>query len=184
VSGLQLRHQAVEVERDRHHLQATFCIARPQLGRAIAIQLDPIPVRVVEVDRFAHPVVGSAGQRHARVDTAPHSVGEAAAIRVQDRVVVEAGAARGWRRPAGALPGVETDVVVVAAGREECRLTAEPLLQLEPEHIAVERERSVQVGNLEMHVADADLRIDWRAGLAAPVCHRRQATSSGPPIVG
>jgi hypothetical protein len=60
------------------------------------------------------------------------------------------------------VPGVEADVVVVAAGRNEGRLVAEPLLQLEAEHAAVELERPVEVGDFQVDVADVDTGIDRR----------------------
>ena len=51
-------------------------------------------------------------------------------------------------------------MVVVAAGRDERRLVAEALLQLEAEHAAVERERAIDVGHLEVDVADVDAGVD------------------------
>ena len=51
-------------------------------------------------------------------------------------------------------------MVVVPASGEERRLVAELLLELEAEHVAVEGDRALEVGNLEVHVADADARID------------------------
>jgi len=40
-----------------------------------------------------------------------------------------------------ALPGVEADVVVIAAGRNERRAVAHPLHHLEAEHAAVKPQR-------------------------------------------
>jgi hypothetical protein len=51
-------------------------------------------------------------------------------------------------------------VVVVAAGRDEGYLLAEALLQLESEHAAVEGEGAIEVGDLEVDVADVDAGID------------------------
>src|SRR5712691_12972986 len=53
-----------------------------------------------------------------------------------------------------ALPGVEPDVVMIAAGRNERRTRAHALLQLEAEHAAVEAERAVEIGDLQVHVPD------------------------------
>ena len=66
----------------------------------------------------------------------------------------------GGGEPPLRLPGVEADVVVVAAGRDEGGLVADPLLQLEAEHAAVELERAVEVGHFEVDVADVDAGID------------------------
>jgi hypothetical protein len=51
-------------------------------------------------------------------------------------------------------------MVVVAAGRDEGRLAAEALLELEAEHVAPEAERAVEIGDLQVDVADPHARID------------------------
>ena len=79
--------------------------------------------------------------------------------------MVQARGPRRRRRPAQALPGVQPDVVVVAARRDERRLRAVPLGDLEAEDAAVEPQRPLQVGDLQVDVADADLGID-RAGVS------------------
>lgn len=55
-------------------------------------------------------------------------------------------------------------MVVVAAGGEEGRTGAEALRQLEAEHVAIESEGAREVGDFEVHVADAGAWIDgsWR----------------------
>ena len=74
--------------------------------------------------------------------------------------MVEAGGAGRRRMAALALPGVEADVVVVVAGGDEGGVLAVARLQLEAEHAAIEGERPLDVGDLEMGVADADAGID------------------------
>ncbi len=51
-------------------------------------------------------------------------------------------------------------MVVVAAGRDEGGVVADPLLELEAEDAAVEVERAVEVGHFEVDVADVDAGID------------------------
>jgi hypothetical protein len=53
-----------------------------------------------------------------------------------------------------ALPGVEADVVMIAARRNERRAVAHPLHHLEAEHAAIEAERAVEIGDLEMNMPD------------------------------
>jgi hypothetical protein len=50
-------------------------------------------------------------------------------------------------------------MVVVARG-DEGGLIAELLLQLEAENAAVKADRSLEIGDLQMDVADVDARID------------------------
>jgi hypothetical protein len=51
-------------------------------------------------------------------------------------------------------------VVVVATGRDEDRLVAVARLLLEAEDADVEVEGALEVGDLEVHVADVHARID------------------------
>src|SRR5580704_16542573 len=77
--------------------------------------------------------------------------------------MVKPGGARRRRRAAAALPGVEPDMVVVAAGRDEGG--AGPAGgQREAEHAAIEIERALEVGDLEVDMADPHAIIDGREG--------------------
>jgi hypothetical protein len=57
-------------------------------------------------------------------------------------------------------------VVVIPPGRQERRPVPEPLRQLEPEHPLVKRERTREIGHLEVDLTDGDARVDgsWSAG--------------------
>ena len=50
--------------------------------------------------------------------------------------------------------------MVIASSRKERGLRTEPLGQLEAEHVAIKTERTFQVGDFEMYMADADFGID------------------------
>jgi hypothetical protein len=50
--------------------------------------------------------------------------------------------------------------MVVTASRDERRLVAVALCQFEPEHIAVERERPIEIRDFQMHMSDPDSRVD------------------------
>lgn len=66
----------------------------------------------------------------------------------------EAGRSRVGRLAVAAQPGVQADVVVVAARAQKRGLVAEALLQLEAEHVSPEPERALGFGHLEVGVAD------------------------------
>src|SRR6266702_4296546 len=53
-----------------------------------------------------------------------------------------------------AVPGVEADMVVIAAGRNERRTGAHALHHLKPEYAAVKPERAIEIGGLEMDMPD------------------------------
>ena len=51
-------------------------------------------------------------------------------------------------------------MVMIAAGRDEGRARTVTLDQLEAEHAAIEGERAVDVGDLQVHMADPGAGID------------------------
>ena len=53
-----------------------------------------------------------------------------------------------------ALPGVQSDVMMITAGGNESRSGIQPLHQLEPEHAAIKSKRAIEIGDLEMDVPD------------------------------
>ena len=70
-------------------------------------------------------------------------------------------------------------MVMVAPGRDEGGLAAVALHQLEAEHAAIEGERALEIGHLEMDVADPDAGIDGpRRRMSGGVMGERIATSS------
>ena len=62
--------------------------------------------------------------------------------------------ARRRRRGAKALPGVETDMMVIAPRREEGRAGAVALHHLEAQHAAIKGDGAVEIGDPQVHVAD------------------------------
>src|SRR6185436_15619259 len=65
------------------------------------------------------------------------------------------------RMAAGAFPSVRSDVMVITPGGKEHGLRAVALGDLKAEHVAIERQRALQIGHLQMNVADPDLRMKW-----------------------
>src|SRR5436309_13522534 len=87
--------------------------------------------------------------------------------RVKDCGVKQPCGAGRWRMAAFAFPGVEPDVVVIAAGRNERRARTEALHELEAKHAAIKSERAVEIGDLEMNMPDSRAGNDgWIVGHA------------------
>src|SRR5204863_9589898 len=86
-----------------------------------------------------------------------------AAVRVADSDVVQACRPRWRRRAVARLPGVQPEVMVIAAGGDERRLVAVPLHDVEAQDVPVEAQRLVDVRDLEVDVADVDALIDAHA---------------------
>src|SRR2546423_14608302 len=68
--------------------------------------------------------------------------------------MVQPGRPWGWRRRPPAGPGIEADVVMVAAGREEHGIAAVAGRDVEAEHVAIERNGAVEIGHRQMNVAN------------------------------
>ena len=69
--------------------------------------------------------------------------------------MIEAGRAR-WRRLAAvALPGVEPDVVVITASRDERCRVSHALHQLEAEDSTIEIQRALEIRHLQVHMTNA-----------------------------
>ena len=104
-------------------------------------------------------MVGGAGERNSGVDHPSHGRRESLAIGEEDGEVVQPGGARRGSRGPAACPGVEADVVMIAAGREEHGIGAVPRCHLEAQNVPIECERAVEIGYGQMHVADAGLGV-------------------------
>ena len=61
--------------------------------------------------------------------------------------------------------------MVIAAGRNERRAVAHPLHHLEAEHAAIEAERAIEIGDLEMDMPDPGAGYDgWVLGHVVSAC--------------
>src|SRR3954454_14566818 len=94
-------------------------VAWPLLRRAVPAQLEVVAVGVGDVDRLVRAVVGRLAQRPVDRLQTPQRVGQGGAARGADGDVMQAGHAGGLRASPGGLPGVEAEVVVIAARGEE-----------------------------------------------------------------
>src|ERR1051326_5638546 len=132
------------VQGPRVHLH-TDTLARPGplLLRPVPVELDPVLVRIAEVDRLADAVVARAAQRDPGLEHAADGIAERGARRVADRDVVEARRPRRRRRRTLGLPRVQADVMVVAARGHERGRVAHSLHHVEAENVAVDRKSVV-----------------------------------------
>src|SRR5436305_3409026 len=82
--------------------------------------------------------------------------------REHDRCVAQRRGSRRRRRSARTLPGVRTEMVVVAAGAEKRGIRAQLRHQRETNHVTVEGDRFADPGDLEMDVSHD--RAGWKPG--------------------
>src|SRR5262249_46178978 len=150
----------VEVEPMRVHVNPSIRRMRPLLAGAIPVQFDTIAVRVPQIERLADAVVAGSFERYACFGQPAQRIRELRTVRIQDRKMIKTCAPRRRRLAVETLPGVQTDVMVVATGRHEGCLGAVSLSQLESEHAAVEGDGPLEVGDFQVNVSDADGGMD------------------------
>ena len=135
----------------------------------VPIQLDAVLVGIAQIERFADAVIAGAVERNAGLDHAMQRVRQRGAGRIKNRGVKQPRRSRRRRMAAFAFPGVQADVVVIAAGRNERRAGAQALHQFEAEHAAIKSQRAIEIGDLEMNMPDPRSRDDGR-GFSGMVC--------------
>ena len=179
--ALPLPEQILEIQPLREHRQRSIRRARPFLLRPVAVELDAVLVGIAQIQRLADAVVAGAVKLDAGLDHAIQRIRQRRARRIENGGVKQPGGARRRRMAAFAFPGVEPDVMVIAAGRNERRAGAHPLHHLEAEHAAIEPQRAFEIGDLEMDMPDPGAGNDgWvlghvflRFGLTCPACGER-----------
>ena len=136
-------------------------------GRRSALsEREHLPVRITHRERAVPPV-------HVRLRCIRQRVLQRFECLAAE-LELHAAQARGVLRRglgAGALPGVEPHVMVVAARREE-RRRGQPRLLLEPQCPSVEVDRPGHVRDLQVDVADDGARGDLRVRGGRPLCEQ------------
>ena len=77
--------------------------------------------------------------------------------------MIKTGCAGGRRGAVGALPGIQTDVMMIATGGDESSIGSEALHEFKAQDATIKAKGSLEVCDFEVDMTDADLRID-RAG--------------------
>lgn len=157
--------QAIEVEWPRIHGETSVRHPRPLLRRSIPIELDTILIGISQIQSFADAVIGCAVENDTRRGDATKRVGKLGPGWIQDGEMVQARGSGGRRRAPTTFPGIQPNVVVIAAGRDERRGWTEPLRELKAQHFAIEAQRPIQFCNPQMNVPDADV---WMNGHVTP----------------
>lgn len=134
--------------------------AGPLVRRAIPVEFDAVVVGVAEVEGFADAVVGGAVEFDACLEQTTEGVSELGAGGVDNGDVVKAGrAGRRWRA-ASAFPGVESNMMMIAAGGKEGGLVAEALGNFEAQDAMVKFQCAIEVCDLQVDMADSSGGID------------------------
>jgi hypothetical protein len=121
---VELREKPLDIKGSGHHGEAAIGRAGPLFLRPVAIKLDAVAVRILEVQCFGDTVVRGPIDGIVGLEEPREGEGEIPPPRIQDGEVKEP--CRMGRRRVGiaAHPGVESDVVMVSTRREEDSLFA------------------------------------------------------------
>ena len=124
--------KSVEIEWLCIHRDRTVGIVQPFFLRAIAIQLESVLVRVSEVKCFANSVIARAFERNLGRKQSPERVAKGRAIGIKNGNVKQTGAARRRWRTAEAFPRVQSDVMMIVAGRNKRRFFTQRCVNSNP----------------------------------------------------
>ena len=105
-------------------------------------------------------MIGCAVERHVRLDQPSQRLAQRRAIGIADGHVIQPRRPRRRRLTVTALPRIESDVMMIAPGRQKRRLAAHARRDVEAENAVVKGNGAVQVGDLEMDVSDVYAGID------------------------
>ena len=145
VSARKLRHDGIQVERHRAHPQLAGRLVLPLGPRPVAVDLDAVALRVAQVERLAHEVVGGAREPRAGTHHSLDRAGQGRTVGDEDREVEEAGRAR--RRRGRVRIGDQLDQRRVDAHH--------PVAQRpQPDRTRVVLTQAVRVGHPEPDAAD------------------------------
>ena len=106
---------------------------RPLFARTIPTELHPIFIGIAQVKRLAYPMIGGAIKLNASADYAPERIAQVGTRRVKNGQMIKTGrSGRRWRT-APAFPGIKTDVMMIASGRNERGFLTKTGDEFEPE---------------------------------------------------
>ena len=152
--------QRIQIQRSRKHRQTSVPIVRPLLLGSIPIKFHAVPIGVAQIQRFAYAMIGLALQLDAGLDQAAKCVGQFGSRGIENRQVVQTRrTVRRWSA-AGAFPCIKANVMVISACGKKCSLISKALSHVKPKDVAIKRQRSIQIRDLEMNVADANLGMN------------------------
>src|SRR6516165_4926996 len=169
---------ALDVERIGGDLQITAG-PLPSLRRPVAIDLDAVAFRIVEVERLAHAVVGSARERDLVARHVQDPAREVATRRHEEGGVIEPRATGVVGLGVGSVLEVNEPH---AAGAERAGVLG-LIEDREPEYVAVEAGETVEVARLEADRPDMERSATGEGGRGGRVwgIHRGYIDPSGKP---
>src|SRR5215207_8418048 len=150
--SVELREKPLDVEGLSDHCELALLRIGPLLAGAVPGEFDAVLVRVAKVEGLGDAVVGGTVYGIPGIEDPLEGPGELSTLGVEDGEVEESRGSpgRGWDILAS--PGVEADVMVVAAGGEEHGVLPVPLGDFESQQIPVEAQGALDICHLQVNV--------------------------------
>jgi hypothetical protein len=113
---IQLRQKVEQIERFSNHKEISIFINWPLVGGAVCIEFDAVAIGVFEVDGFRDTMVRGALNFVINLEQSFNDFGKLSSVRVEEAEVIEPGMTIRRRDSVVSCPGIQTDMVMVAAG--------------------------------------------------------------------
>lgn len=85
---VSLKKKRSQIEGSRNHCQVSICCARPLLRRKVAVKLNPVVVRIAQIERVADTMVCGAFERNVRLNQAVQCIGKFCPGRIENRQMI------------------------------------------------------------------------------------------------
>jgi len=153
-SFVQFIQQSPYIQAMGVHGEVSLFVLWPLIPGSVPVQLDPIAIGIVQVQRFGNAMVAGAGERIFCIDEPLKRDGQVFSFGVKYRGVKESRRLPGGRWLAFAIPCIEPYVMMIAAGRDKGGFRAIADHELESKQPAIKVHRSLQVADLEMYMSN------------------------------
>lgn len=140
------------------HGQLALGIQGPLVPGPVPIEFYAVAIGVIQVDGLRDAMVRGAGKGVFLIYQSADDGGKIFSFRVKDGGMKETGRLVGGRRLALAQPGIQPDMMVIAAGRDKGGILAILGDQLKAQEAAIEIHGALQITYFQMHMTDARLR--------------------------
>lgn len=152
--------QVFKVERIGTHCEHSVSIHGPFVRGSIPVELEPVAVRIVQIQSKADTVIAGSIQLDSRTLQPSKCIRERGFRWVANRSMKKSRRTAWWWGTATTLPCVEADMMVIVASCEERCLSAISLLELEAKDVLIKCDGALEIGNFEVNVTDVGAWID------------------------
>ena len=142
------------------HRKLSIRRVRPLLPRTINIELHSVAIGIAQVKRLAHAMIGSTLKPDTGCNQPLERICQGRSCGIDDCMMIKPSCAERRRCAVQAFPCIQSNVMVITAGRKERSLVAHALHQLKAKHATIETDGTLQVSYFQVYMANPNLRIN------------------------